>query len=182
MAQFIAFEEGVEVSGQTILSIAKALPVEQETKREILHAHGIINPVGSNWYSQQAWLNAFKELSERFGEHLLFRIGEMIPEHAAFPPCNNSLEHALKAIDKAYQLNHRGGEIGSYRLVEFREKEKKAVMICQTPYPSEIDRGLISAVLQKYSLASSAKQSVHLDTTKISRTRGSHSCTYRLFW
>lgn len=182
MAQFTAFDENVKVKGQTILSIVKALPVDQEAKCEMLHAHGIINPVAGNWYPQQAWLNAFKELSEKFGDHLLFKIGGIIPDHAAFPPGTDTLKHALQSIDKAYQMNHRGGEIGSYRLVDFNEKEKKAVMICQTPYPSEFDRGIISAMLQKHRPASSVKQSVHLDTTKTSRTKGSHSCTYKLFW
>lgn len=83
---------------------------------------------------------------------------------------------------KAYQMNHRGGEISSYRLVSFNETEKKALMVCQKTYPSEFDRVIISALLQKYSPTSSDKQSVHLDANKISRTKGSHSCTYKLFW
>lgn len=182
MAQYTAFDEGVEVSGQTILSITKALPVNQGIKCDILEAHGIINPVAGRWYSQQAWLNAFKELSENFGDHVLFRLGGIIPDHAAFPPGIDTLAQALKSIDQAYHMNHRGGEIGSYRLIKFNEKEKKAVMVCQTPYPSEFDRGIISAVLQMYGPASSDSLVVHLDASKASRTKGNHSCTYKLFW
>lgn len=125
MAQFVAFEKGVEVNGQTILSVVKAFADGQETRAEILCAHGIKNPEAGKWYSQQAWLNAFKELSCSMGDEILFNIGQAIPLYAVFPTDNDTLENALHSIDQAYRINHRGGEIGSYRLVEFKEKEKK---------------------------------------------------------
>lgn len=182
MAQFIAFEEGVEVNGQTILSIVKALPVGQEMRSEILSAHGIGNPEAEKWYSQQAWLNAFKELSGTMGDKILFNIGESIPEYAVFPTAIDTLEKALKSIDQAYHMNHRGGEIGSYRVAMFNEKERKAVMVCQTPYPSELDRGIICTMLKEYRPASSQHYTVDLDTTTISRTKGNNSCTYNISW
>lgn len=182
MAQFVAFEKGVEVNGQTILSVIKALPVGQEERRRILGKHGIQNPEAGKWYSQQAWLSAFKELAGSAGEEILFSIGQAVPENAVFPADIDTLEKALTSIDQAYRMNHRGGEIGSYRLVEFKEKGKKAVMICQTPYPSEFDRGIISTMLRKFSPTSSHCFSVDLDPAKISRTKGNHSCTYNIFW
>lgn len=182
MAQFVAFEKEVEVNGRAILSVIKVLPVGQEERSKVLSNHGIQKPEAGKWYPQQAWLNAFKELAESMGNDLLFSIGQAIPEYVAFPQENNTLESALKSIDQAYRLNHRGGEIGSYRLVEFKEKEKKAVMICQTPYPSELDRGMISTLVEQFRPASSAAFSVALDNNKTSRTKGNHSCTYAISW
>lgn len=183
MAQFVAFEEGVEVNGQTILSHIKALDVGQELRSEILRAHGIDNPQPGRWYSQQSWLNAFKELYESAGDQILFNIGQAIPAHALFPPPGtDNLEKALKSIDKAYQKHHRGGEIGSYRLIMFSEKERKAIMFCQTPYPSELDRGIISKLVQDYRPDSSGNYAVELDREKSSRKKGHHNCTYNIYW
>jgi hypothetical protein len=44
------------------------------------------NPEPDKWYSQEAWLNAFKEIAETVGTNTLFMIGKSIPEHAKFPP------------------------------------------------------------------------------------------------
>lgn len=182
MAQFIAFEERVEVSGQSMLSAINASPFGQEQRSAILRAYGIDKPAAGRWYPQQAWLNAIKELSGEAGDNLLFSIGLSIPEYVVFPSGINTLENALKAIDRAYQMNHRGGEIGSYRVVDFNGRAGKAVMVCQTPYPSAFDRGIISRMLEKFRPASSSGFSVHLDTSKSSRIEGKHSCTYNIYW
>jgi len=47
----------------------------------------------------------------------LFAIGKAIPESAIFPPEIQGLEMGLSAIDIAYHMNHRGGEIGHYNLI-----------------------------------------------------------------
>ncbi|WP_017729692.1 hypothetical protein [Nafulsella turpanensis] len=183
MAQFIAFEESVEVSSQSISSVIKALPVNQELKGAIMKTLRIEKPEAGQWFSQQAWLNIYKELSESMGDEVLFSIGRSIPEHIGFPPPGTgTLQKALESIDQAHRLNHRGGEIGSYRLVEFNEQDKRAVMVCQTPYPSEVDRGIIHTILKKFRPASSSSYSVQLNTARASRTNGSHSCTFNISW
>lgn len=178
MAQFVAFEKGIEVNGQTILSIINTLA----DGKEILNAHGIKNPEAGKWYPQQAWLDTFKAISKEIGEQTLFSIGTAVPENALFPSDVDNLEKGLKSIDLAYRMNHRGGEIGTYRLIRFNEKARKAVMICQNPYPSEFDRGIISSMLRKFKPASSSNYEVNLDTTKGSRINGEHSCTYNISW
>lgn len=181
MAQFIAFERNVEVNGHTILAVINALEVGKEFRREILAKHGI-NPEPGGWYSQQAWLNAFREIAETIGQNTLFMIGKAIPEYADFPPNIDSLEKALASIDIAYHMNHQKGEIGNYTLKSFDEGNKTAIMVCNNPYPSDFDRGIITTMLRKFKPKNSFKYDVVLDTTKETRLNGAESCTYTITW
>ena len=176
MAQFIPFDKGVEVRGETVLSVINALEHGQDSRRKILQENGISKPESGQWYSQQAWLNGFKQISEEIGKHTLFSIGKAIPEHAQFPPIEN-LKDALGLIDVAYHMNHRNGEIGHYNLTEFDESNRKAVMVCNNPYPSEFDRGIITTMLRKFKPADSFRYDVALDESQESRLNGGESCT-----
>jgi hypothetical protein len=182
MAQFKPFAPNVLVNGQTVLSVITALSNGQDTRTEILLRNGIKNPNAQEWYPLEAYLNAFKEISENVGPSTLFSIGKAIPENAKFPPQIDSLEKALTAIDVAYKMNHKGGDIGYYKLVSFNAKEKKAVMECKNPYPSEFDRGIITTMVRKFRPANAIRSDVTLDTTQPSRIGGAESCTYKIEW
>jgi hypothetical protein len=182
MAQFIPSEKGVEVNGQTVLSIVNALEAGRSTRHNILAKHNLTNPDPKGWYSQKDWLDAFKEISETFGVHTLFAIGEAIPENAIFPPEIDNLESALASIDVAYHLNHRYGEIGHYTLTSFDDKKRTAIMVCNNPYPSEFDKGIITTMVRKFKPSDSFIYDVQLDETKETRLRGADSCTYIITW
>jgi hypothetical protein len=94
----------------------------------------------------------------------------------------DNLQKALASIDTAYHLNHRGGEIGHYALVEFNEHDRTAIMVCNNPYPSEFDRGIISAMTKKFVPASSVIYDVQLDPLHESRLKGGDSCRYVITW
>lgn len=182
MAQFVSFQKGVEVSGEAVLAVVNALDAGKATRMKILEKHGIADPHPGGWYSQQLWLDAFREISEIFGVHTLFAIGEAIPENAVFPPEVDGLKKSLASIDLAYHLNHRGGEIGHYSLVEFDEAKRSAVMVCNNPYPSEFDRGIITTMTRKFVPQNSMIYDVQLDPSKETRLRGGNSCTYLITW
>lgn len=185
MAQFIPFSPNVEVNGQTILSFINAVPNNALTQRfmgNVLKKHSLNNLQADNWYSQTSWLNAFKEISTRYGESTLFSIGKVIPENAIFPPQVKNLEGALASIDVAYNMNHRGGAIGYYKLVSFDGSGNKAIMECKNPYPSNFDRGIITTIARKFSPTSANAVKVELDESKPSRLDGSDSCTYMISW
>lgn len=182
MAQFIPFAPGVEVNGQTVLSVVEALDAGKETRRAILAKHGLGNVDPHGWFAQQQWLNAFREIAEEIGDYTLFSIGKAIPEHAIFPPEIDSLEKALAAIDVAYHMNHRNGEIGNYKLLSFDAAAKVAVMECKNPYPSEFDRGIITTMLRRFKPALSTRYDVVRDTSKPTRLEGADSCTYLITW
>ncbi len=194
MAEFIAFNPEVEVNGQTVFAFINSMKRGQAKRKEILVKHGI-DPVEGAWYPQQKWLDAFKEVAESVGDMNLFLIGVAIIENAQFPPINN-LKEGLGSIDVAYHMNHRlNGEvmfnpengqmldgIGHYTLVDFNESERTAVMLCNNPYPSKFDEGIIVGVGRKFQPADSQGVKVKVDVDKERRTKGGDSCTYLISW
>jgi hypothetical protein len=181
MAQFIAFDDHVEVNGRTILSVINAMDFGREMRFDMLREHGI-NPEPGKWYKQQKWLNAFNSIYHHVGEKTLFMIGRAIPNNAAFPNNIKDLRSALESIDEAYHMNHRGGEIGYYRLINFDAQKRKAIMECRNPYPSEFDRGIITTMLRIYKPKSYVLGECRLDKTKETRRNGGESCTYMINW
>ncbi|WP_250630882.1 hypothetical protein [Rhodoflexus caldus] len=181
MAQYIPFDPAVEVNGRTILAFVNAIPAYRDTMLSILAQHQLPNVEPNGWYPQIYWLNAFRTIGENFGDNTLFSVGKAIPENAAFPPEINDLKSALASIDVAYHMNHRNGEIGYYKLVSFDEKSKTAVMECRNPYPSEFDRGIITAMARKFKPAFSIVN-VSLDHHKPTRKNGAMECTYIVKW
>ncbi|NOU16972.1 MAG: hypothetical protein HOO91_05375 [Bacteroidales bacterium] len=193
MAQFVAFDQNVEVNKVTIMSVVNSMEKGKETRISILEKNGI-SIEKKEWYSQQSWLNAFKEIANTLGDMNLFLIGKAIIDSAKFPPINN-LEEALRSLDIAYHMNHRlNGKvmfdsqtgtktegIGHYRLTDFNAAGKHAVMVCDNPYPSKFDEGIITQLVRKFK-TTAATESIKLNLTKETRIKGGHSCTYNITW
>lgn len=185
MAQFLPFSPNVEVNGQTILSFLNAIThnaFAHGVMKDTLKKYNLQDIQPDSWYSQKAWLSAFEEISKKFGKATLFSIGKAIPENAIFPPQINDIESALKSIDMAYNINHRNGDIGYYKLLSFDKENKKAVIECKNPYPSDFDRGIIITMVRKFSFKSSNTTQVELDESKPTRLNGADSCTYIITW
>jgi hypothetical protein len=180
MAQFKAFSNNVEVNGETVLSVVSGVGVFKKQALEILAKNGINDPKPGQWYSQQSWLNAFKEISEKIGPKSLFSIGKAIPANAKFPPEINTIEKALGAIDIAYHMNHKNGEIGHYNFIKTEGNSGK--MVCNNPYPCEFDKGIIEAMAQKFKPADSIMAFVEHDDSQPCRKKGAESCTYLVTW
>lgn len=181
MAQFEAFASGVEINGETVLSIVDGMGAFKRRAFEILSKNGINNPEPGKWYSQQDWLNAFKEISEKMGVTTLFSIGQKIPENANFPPQINSFETALNGIDMAYHMNHRNGEIGYYKYLGLTNS-KEARMHCENPYPCDFDRGIIESMVKRFKPENATSVSVKHDEKSPCRKNGANSCEYVIFW
>ncbi len=197
--EFKAFEDGIEVNGATVYSfvagfkLIKSLPINILKKYRIGSTDDsgeyVINE--DDWFPQQAWLDSFREISEKMGDIKLFEIGKQIPENAEFPPWVQDIESAVKSIDIAYHMNHRkNGEvmfnpetgtmlegIGHYGY-EKVDGENKIINVCENPYPCDFDRGIISFMAEKFN--KNAKV-VH-DDSKECRKKTKESCTYIITW
>ncbi len=182
MAQYEPFESNVEVNGQAILSFVKALPAYQNELNEILKNHNLIDLKPQEWYSQKLWLDAFRQIGEEFGANTLFAIGKVIPESAIFPLQITDLESALRSLDIAYNMNHRGGDIGYYKVTEFILHAKLAIIECKNPYASYFDKGIITTIARKFKPANIIIINVELDESKPTRLNGAESCTFRISW
>lgn len=182
MAPYEPFEDAVEARGETLLVVEEALSRFSEDyrrqARQALAEYGIEDPDPDEWYPQEAELNAFETIAEELEPHILDRLGGEIPDAAEWPNDISSVEDGLRSIDDAYQLNHRGGEIGYYR---FEKTDDRAGRIeCRNPYPCEFDRGLIRAVAQKHS---TVEAFVFIEETgDRCRRHGADSCTYTVHW
>ena len=177
MAQFVPFAPGVEVNGETVLTTVNAFPeYMRDIALKMLESNGIKDPKPGEWYSQKAWLDSFREISEKYGSNTLFEIGKGIPSNAKFPPEINSIEKALASIDVAYHMNHRNGEIGFYKLVSFDPVKKTLIMQCKNPYPCDFDRGIIMTMARKFE----SNVDVTLDSGKPSRKDGAEDSWYMI--
>lgn len=182
MGRYQAIDQGVEINGRTILATIDGVRRFSEDHhrrvRAVLEANGIENPRRDGWYPQQAWLDAFAELARDLEPHLLDRIGEQIPEAADWPADVSGVEEGLQSIDEAYHRNHRGGEIGCYRLEE--AVDRVATVVCENPYPCPFDRGIIRAVARQYAPIESF---VFVEEVgEVCRRDGGSRCTYRVHW
>ena len=183
MVAYQAFDPDVEVHGQTILrvvddALARFSDEYREMAREALAANGVEDPDPTEWYPQQAWLDSFEVIATELEPHILDRLGEQIPDIADWPAGFAGVEEALRSIDEAYQINHRGGEIGYYRVE--RIDDKTADVQCRNPYPCPIDRGIIRAVARENAPVESF---VFVDERGMEcRRDGADQCTYTVSW
>lgn len=195
MAQFQAITNHVKVNRQTVASVVEAQSSGKEFRMNALKTVGIdLENDPSEWLEHQSWLDAFRIINEEQGGMNVFMIGKAVVDHAEFPPMNN-LEEALRSIDIAYHMNHQlNGKkmfdgsngsmlegIGHYNLAEFDAAAKRAVMVCDNPYPSRFDEGIITQVVRRFKPIGS-RESVSLDQSKESRLKGGNSCTYVITW
>jgi hypothetical protein len=163
MKAFQATSPAVEVDGETVLAVVAGMGTNKARADRILGSHGLHDVKPGSWYSQQKWLDAFREIAETVGPNTLYQI----------------IEQALGAIDVAYKMNHRGGEIGSYQFHSTSPKSGK--LVCHNPYPSDFDRGIVQAMANRFKPQGSFV-SVTLDETQPTRKTGGESCTFLVSW
>jgi len=175
MSEYLAFEPQVEVLGAAIMSVSAGLG---DRAIPILEKHNLYPLHRDQWYKQQDWLDAFKELSRRSMLDLL-AIGMKIPDEAAWPPDVNDVHSALASVDIAYHMNHRNGEIGHYEYHKIGEYN--GIMVCNNPYPSDFDQGIVYGTARKF-CSNPASVRVMLDNKEPSRKQGAESCTYTIRW
>jgi hypothetical protein len=153
---------------------------------------GIGEPKAGQWYQQQKWLDAFKEIAGEIGPNTLFQIGLAIPRNAVFPPEIDTIQKALSAIDIAYHMNHRldgkvlfdgakmGEGIGHYTCTP-NANGRSAVVVCANPYPCDFDKGIIEAMARRFKPATSMSVSMRHDDGGC-RKNGNNACTWHVSW
>jgi hypothetical protein len=177
---------GIEVAGHSAVAIMSAMGSYRAIADKALARHSIwkIEPEGTIPFD--AFLGVFDTILETAGTNTIFAIGKKIPDFAAWPPGIDDIFKALESIDVGYHMNHlKDGKmmfnpstgqmsegIGHYH---FRlEGPRRIVMLCDNPYPSDLDRGLITALARKFE----GGAEVERDPSKPTRLDGGDSCTF----
>lgn len=179
MAEFKAFESGVEVKGAVVLSFVHVMGAFKGIALGILKDNGIEDPQSHLWYSQQAWLDSFATIAREVGPNTLYQIGRHLPSEGHYPPTIDSIERALEDLDIAYRTSHRGGDVGYYRFEPTGMTSGKITTF--TPYPCEFDRGLIHSLAHKFEPPDSFVDVRHDDTGPCKKL-GADYCMHHISW
>jgi hypothetical protein len=197
--QYKVFEPGVEVSGDSLGAIVEGFKKYPTVAMKYLTKFGLVKASPgkppeidrSGWYRLEDWLSAYEGIANEIGVNSLYGIGKSIPENAKFPPQVNDVHSAIASIDIAYHMNHRkNGEvmfnpetgqmlegIGHYKYQPV-PNENRIVCVCENPYPCDFDRGLVTAMANRFEpLARTAH-----DNEAPCRKNGADSCTYVVWW
>lgn len=179
MAQYTVFDSRVEVSGSVVLLVIDSMGLFARLAKTILAKHGITKVEKAQWYPQQVYLDILSEIHEQVGLKTLKQMGRNIPEKALWPPYIGSVEEALPSIDAAYQMNHRGGEIGSYAFT--KTSDSSGTLVCRNPYPCPFDEGIVEGTAKKFAQNPSRVRVAHIPKQPC-RMNGDDRCTYTVSW
>lgn len=164
-----------EVLGQALLTAVFSRPnFVQNNMLKILEQQGIINPTVEEWYPIKSFLHFYDEVLKEYGPNTLFDLGKAVPDSAVFPPGVDSLQAGLDLIGTAYNMNHRNGYFGFYKLVEHLPEKKEVIMQCYNPYPCDFDRGLLTSMARKFKLG----VRVVVDESKPCKSKGASESWY----
>lgn len=190
MQKLSAPRDGFDVRGQSIISMIGATGSYSGLVLKILAKCGIREVDVDEWYPVQPILDAYQHLILEVGQQTMLTVGKRIPENALWPPDIQDVEAALRSIDVAYHMNHRldgvpmfdplTGRmlegIGHYRCE--RVGKRRIEVVCDTLYPSELDRGVILGCGRRFEPTLDAVR----DENRPTRLRGGSSCTFIVTW
>jgi hypothetical protein len=197
--EYVAFEPGIEVNGQTVNSVVEAFALFKKIPSDILLGLGIGRPgpdglvsmLPDEWFSHEKWLEAFKAIGQAVGSGAIYGIGMKIPECAIFPTWVNDVHSAVKSVDFAYHMNHRkGGKvmfdpdtgviaegIGHYGYTPIAG-EKRILSTCNNPYPCDLDKGILTTMARRFAPDAWVD---HVEPD-VCRKKGHDACTYLITW
>ena len=169
------FNMNAEFIGQALFPAIRALPnFVSRNLWQILADLGIHDPQDDQWYSAEVGVEFYQRVWKEYGPHTVYDLGKTIPEMAIFPPDIKTLYDALSTLHLSFEMNHRGGYMGFYRMVSHDEAQNTVIVQCYSPYPCDMDRGLLVGLGRKY--ANTVR--VYVDDTKPSKQKGGHESWY----
>ena len=180
MAVFQASAPSDRVAGASILAALGTLGMWRGRGVKILEEHGIVDPRPDQWYSWQAYLDALRHIYEKIGPATVGEIGKKLVAGNEFPPHIDSIDAALRTLDHDYRQRHVGSNVGFFRYEPKGERE--VVMTIENPYPCELDRGVVTALVQRFKPASSPLARVEHPDAARCRKQGARACVLRVTW
>lgn len=169
----------VEVSGQSIHAVVEAMKLGLEQALKLLADHGIHPLERTRWYPLSAVLGLYQTILKDIGPGTMRAVGRKLPETAHFPSDIDSVEMALRSVDTAYRMNHRGsGNIGGYHYMSTGPRSVR--MHCDSPYPCLLDEGMLEALSERFKPTDAWVRIEHASPS--CRQHGDPGCTYTISW
>ncbi|MBS7626633.1 hypothetical protein KEJ51_06320 [Candidatus Bathyarchaeota archaeon] len=172
---------GVEtlVSSKFIKALVKGLGDFEAETLQTLKRYDIDVAVDS-WYSQNLWIEALRDISERVGPTIMYLAGARILENLGYRELSGDFHERLKHAEALYQTHHRGGNFGSLRILNIQNGEAK--IVSDTPYPCDFERGILISILASHAPDEPKQVWVVHENLKICRKKGFANCTYVVKW
>ena len=89
----------------------------------------------------------------------------------------DTLDRALRVLEVAYQVNHRGKGLGGYYCTF--ERPEHAEVVCENPYPCDMDWGILERLAEQY--GGSGAMVSHRPGADCRRL-GAKACVFDLRW
>jgi hypothetical protein len=184
MTEYKVFAPNVTVDSARIVGFVSSFPPGmKETGIHILEKHGIIDVRPGGWQPVQPWLDAMKEISERFDAKTLYQIGERIALHADIPNDLKSLHACLSNLNKLYRNDHHGKKIGGWEYEHEENGRWKQITLTSTShYPCSFDQGIITGLAKLLKHEKCVDLIVAHKKNGPCRGHGNSSCKYTVKW
>jgi hypothetical protein len=179
--QLLAYKNAFKQYPTVLEKYFKRLSATMELDPEVLK---------DKWVAMGEWIAVTHEMVEEVGPSTVYAVGKKITETAMIPPEVNSAQAVLMGMDIAFHMNHRKNGvvmfdpatgamldgIGNYRC-ELGDDGSSATMTCYTPYPCDMDRGILAGFTSRFEPAVSVAHA-----SSACRKKGDAACTYLVQW
>lgn len=179
---FIAPSPDTLILGATFLGMSRALEsldIPGEAIQAWLAGRQLSPLQPDTWYPWQTYLDFYRWTRDTWGTETLHRFGREIPKAAKFPPEIRSLDRALKTLDIAYHMNHRGRDVGGYFCTHVGAR--KVHLHCENPYGCDFDLGILEGLILRFAEPGIQPTLSHAPQFPC-RSRGAACCVYEVSW
>ncbi|MEM6281302.1 MAG: hypothetical protein AAF787_03840 [Chloroflexota bacterium] len=175
MAEFEAFHPENQTLGRAIMVTIEA--TQYRNIDPLLAKHGLAKLEPENWYSQPADLALLEDINNTMD---FVAIGMKIPDRVEYGVPVKTVGDALTLLDNGYRHNHRGPDVGGFHTTWTGDRSLQ--IVCHTPYPSDLEYGIIYRLVQKYRPVDSGLFSVMRTPDTPNRKLGADTCTFDVSW
>jgi hypothetical protein len=184
MVEYKVFTPNVMVDSSRIVGFISGFPPGmRETGIHILEKHGIIDVRPGGWHPVQPWLDAMREISERFDSNTLFQIIKRTALQADIPEDLKSLRSCLSNMNTLYRSSHQGENIGGWDYkYEKNGHWKKITLISTSVYPCSLDLGMITGFVELVKPDECLELVVAHEKNGPCRSQGNNFCVYTVVW
>ena len=129
-------------------AIDRACGFFESRTESMLKAHGIGTTAQTEWVDVKDFVAVNEEILDTTGAHTVRRIGKELADTYDWSTQPTTVGDALATLDDTYHRLHRGA-VGGYNFE--RTGAESGRLVCKTPYPVELEEGLLRGIGQRFS-------------------------------